>query len=420
VIKKYDSRPRRRLPLVAQAAAIAALLSVSLVAADEQRVVAVGDVHGSIDGLVGILRATGLVDADNHWVGGTATFVQTGDLLDRGEAVRAVLDLLIGLQAEAEAAGGRVVSLLGNHETMNMSGILRDVNNDAYSFFAEPDSERRRKQGWKAFKKFWRNRARRLGLETSLSAEAEQQWMATYPPGKLEYAQAMSADGRYGRWLRESQVAIVVDDVLFVHGGFGPHLGGMTVDEVNRKTREQIAAFDELRAFMVNEGLILPWHSLPEMAGEARLEIQASQAAVPQSPGADANRSRRARRLEPLLGWDELMFTHPQGPVWFRGAAVWDEQERMEEMAGLLDALGVRHMVVGHTVQGAGRISSRFHDRVFLIDTGMLAGVYAGRPSAIVFQDESISAVYADETHELLAPTLPTTESQSQAVTTRE
>jgi hypothetical protein len=96
---------------------------------------------------------------------------------------------------------------------------------------------------------------------------------------------------------------------------------------------------------------------------------------------------------------------------------VWDDQERMDEMAGLLDALGVRHMVVGHTVQGAGRISSRFGDRVFLIDTGMLAGVYAGRPSAIVFHDESITAVYADETHELLAPARPGAEHEPQAIT---
>src|SRR6476661_5064826 len=72
------------------------------------RVVAIGDVHGAGDAFVGILQAANLIDADRKWSGGTATFVQTGDYLDRGGAVRQILDLLMILEDQAKSAGGRV------------------------------------------------------------------------------------------------------------------------------------------------------------------------------------------------------------------------------------------------------------------------------------------------------------------------
>jgi hypothetical protein len=52
---------------------------------------------------------------------------------------------------------------------------------------------------------------------------------------------------------------------------------------------------------------------------------------------------------------------------------------------------------VGHTVQ-AGAIVSRFDGKVYLIDTGMVAGKAAGgRPSALVIQDGAVSTIYAGE-----------------------
>jgi len=37
---------------------------------------------------------------------------------------------------------------------------------------------------------------------------------------------------------------------------------------------------------------------------------------------------------------------------------------------------------------------SRFDNRVFLIDTGMLAGAYQGQPSALEFSHRGTTAVY--------------------------
>src|SRR6267154_5073699 len=92
-----------------------------------ESIIAIADVHNDFDDFVAILRHTGLVDAQNHWVGGKTTFVQVGDLLDRGPKPREVLNLMMGLEKEAPQAGGRVVSLLGNHEMMNIMGDLRYV-----------------------------------------------------------------------------------------------------------------------------------------------------------------------------------------------------------------------------------------------------------------------------------------------------
>jgi hypothetical protein len=96
------------------------------------RVVAVGHIHGSFSGLVSIFREASLIDDANRWIGGSTLLVQTGDLLDRGVDVRPVMDLLMSLQSQAEASGGKVVVLLGNHEVMNLVGSLMDVNPDAY------------------------------------------------------------------------------------------------------------------------------------------------------------------------------------------------------------------------------------------------------------------------------------------------
>ncbi|HUE56718.1 MAG TPA: hypothetical protein VMO76_12860 [Candidatus Udaeobacter sp.] len=80
-----------------------------------ERLVAVGDVHhGDFDDLCLLLKRTGLVDAQNRWTGGSATLVQTADLLDRGPKGRQAMDLLMELEKEAAKAGGQVVPLLGN------------------------------------------------------------------------------------------------------------------------------------------------------------------------------------------------------------------------------------------------------------------------------------------------------------------
>jgi hypothetical protein len=125
-------------------ATVAAVLSLSPAMGQEDsarfatdsRVVVFADVHGAYGALVELLRSTGVIDADLRWSAGSAHVVSLGDLLDRGAETRAVLDLVMRLQREAQDAGGRMHVVLGNHELMSLLGDWRYVAAGDYESFA--------------------------------------------------------------------------------------------------------------------------------------------------------------------------------------------------------------------------------------------------------------------------------------------
>ncbi|MGH8794611.1 MAG: metallophosphoesterase [Stackebrandtia sp.] len=82
------------------------------------------DVHGHLDKLSASLTAAELIDDDGRWCGGDARVWFLGDLFDRGADGVGVVELIMRLAEEAEAEGGRVDSLLGNHEVL-MLGAQR-------------------------------------------------------------------------------------------------------------------------------------------------------------------------------------------------------------------------------------------------------------------------------------------------------
>jgi hypothetical protein len=85
----------------------------------------VGDVHGEFDTLTAVLRNAGLIDRKGNWRGGRRHLVLLGDLFDRGDDVTRTLWFLYGLERQAEAAGGNVHVVLGNHEIMVLVNDLR-------------------------------------------------------------------------------------------------------------------------------------------------------------------------------------------------------------------------------------------------------------------------------------------------------
>ncbi len=363
----------------------AVFLAASAVGAGD-RVVAVGDVHGSYEGLVSILQRAELIDDEAHWVGGASTLVQTGDLFDRGARVRDVLDLLMRLQDEAAAAGGRVIVLLGNHEGMNLTNFYRDANPEVYAAFVDGKSEKRRKAGFKNYKEFWSLRSKRAGEEPPpFSYEAKEWWMNLHPPGLIEYGEAIGPDGLYGKWLRTLPVAVLVDDVLFVHGGVGPALEGLSIDEINARVAKELEIYDRTRAYMVKEVLIPSTEGLGAMA-TIQNELD------PPDPA-----------LAEFTGAEQWFLRSEEGPLWFRGTARWDEETEGARVSELLAGVGAERVVGGHTVQRTGRIQVRFDGTVFLIDTGMLSSHYmGGQPSALVIEDGAFTAIYGDGSEELL------------------
>jgi hypothetical protein len=380
--------PRLNWSRIALAATVVAVLAVASTVAAGERIVAIGDIHGNYDGFVSILQRARLVDEDAHWIGGDTTFVQTGDIFDRGAEVFKVLDLLMRLEKEAAAAGGEVIVLLGNHEGMNLVGFFRDVNPEVYAGLVDQKSEKRRKAAYKDFKKFWRAKAEAmLGAPVAeVPDEVKEQWMAAIPLGWLEYKEALGPDGYYGSWLRQRPVAVLIDGVLFVHGGVGPDLAGLSVDEINAKVVSELEIYERLREVMIKERLV------PSTAELASLMSVYNEMDPPDPAYAE------------LADADNWFVFSAGGPLWFRGGARWDEETETEQMIELLSGIGAERVVGGHTVQDEGRIEVRFGGRVILIDTGMLSSVYTGgRPSALVIENGVFTAIYTDGSSEVLA-----------------
>ena len=143
---------------------------------------AIGDLHGDVKQAHAALRLLGLIGEQNLWTGGNATLIQTGDLVDRGPESLELVRYFQGLLPQARAAGGRVVTLMGNHEALNVEGDLRYVD--------------------------------RAELAAAGGSEA---WSALFDP-----------DGEMGRAVGAYDMAVVAGDgpcrTLFVHAGLRPEL----------------------------------------------------------------------------------------------------------------------------------------------------------------------------------------------------
>lgn len=96
---------------------------------------AIGDLHGDLSQTRKALRLVGAIDERDRWVGGTLVVVQTGDVIDRGDEDREVIDLLERLAKQAKEAGGKLVLLTGNHELMNVSQDFRYVTRGSVPAF---------------------------------------------------------------------------------------------------------------------------------------------------------------------------------------------------------------------------------------------------------------------------------------------
>ena len=318
-----------------------------------QRIVAVGDIHGAYDGFVRILRTANVIDKRDRWSAGSTVLVQTGDVVDRGADSKKAMDLLRRLEREAAKAGGRVLALIGNHETMRLGGaaagnppgqgFLRDVNPAEVVAFRTGRSEELRGAVRSQLIEQQRTQSRAAGTDFDERAFAAQLDEAM-PPGLIEMSQAFSEKGDYGRWIRGHTAAAQVNGVLFLHGGVSPSVAPLGCSGINDSIRTDLTTgFEKFRA----------------------------------TP------------LETFAGGEE-------GPLWYRGLAR-DDQLPDEAVTKILEAAKAKAIVIGHTVTENGRITPRFGGRVVQIDTGMLTEVYKnGRPSALEIVGDKWTAIYED------------------------
>lgn len=384
---------------------------VALEARQDARVVAVADVHGSMESLTAILRRAGLIDASERWIGGRTTFVQTGDVTDRGAEVRRVLDLLMSLERQAPKSGGRVMALLGNHEVMNLLGETRDVGLEAYASFADDESEERRQRAYEEYEQLARLRAGSGDEVPAVYTQPRDEWMAARPLGWLEYREAFGPKGVYGAWLRRKPIFAVVSRTLFMHAGPNPAVvPAIRVEDADRQVRNEIQRFDRFRDRLVSARLALPFFSMDEVIQAAAAQIEAANAVVaaakaegrkPDFSGFDIGLLREAAAIMDIGEWAVI---DPQGPMWYRGYADAPDAALDAVLTPFFERNGVTRIAVGHTPQHDARITARLGGRILLMDTGMLTEVYKGRPSALDLVPGRAAAVYMDREDALPAP----------------
>jgi hypothetical protein len=406
-VGKMAGQPAAELLFRACAGLISFLLGVGLLpwsaaassVAPQNRIIAIGDIHGEFDGFCRILTRTHIVDEQNHWIGGSTTLIQTGDVIDRGPKGREAMDLLMALETEAGNAGGRVVPLLGNHEVMNLLGDLRYVTPPNYAAFTDNDSERRRKSAYQEYSAWAASQSKWLAaLKQPAFPTTEEEWMAEHPPGFLEYREAFSPDGKYGKWVRQHAAVVQIGGVIFLHGGIPPSLTSLSLDQINSQVRQEIQKFDTTKQELVSRKVILPFFTIREIAVAVQLELLKERAAET-PPDAEYN-----SKLAWLLDFNNWFCMRDEGPLWFRGYDSWSDEEGSQQSPQILAAYNANHVVVAHTVQKSARIRSRFAGKVFLIDTGMLSTYWpGGAPSALEIQkDGTVTAEYLDREEVLL------------------
>ncbi|QDG53489.1 calcineurin [Persicimonas caeni] len=188
---------------------------------EASRVVAIGDVHGDLEAFERALRLSGLIDDEGNWTGGETVFVQTGDLLDRGDDEPEIIALMERLEKQAKAAGGKVVALNGNHETMNVRGDLRYVTPEGFTDFH--------------------------GVE---GVQTDRPGFERVPEDKRERLAAFLPGGPVAKLLSHHNMVAVVGDSVFVHGGLLPEHADYGIERINDETRRWMLGEADAPAFM--------------------------------------------------------------------------------------------------------------------------------------------------------------------------
>jgi hypothetical protein len=158
------------------------------------RILIIGDIHGSYDSLVKLLINNEIIDIDLNWTWGSGHIVFLGDIFDRGDKVTETLWLIYKLDYQSEAHGGAVHMIFGNHEILV---LLKDQTyiTDKYYYLCKKLN--------------------------------------------LSYGYLYSKKTVIGRWLRTMNSVIKIDDKLFVHAGISPKIAeaGLSPDDINKMVR---------------------------------------------------------------------------------------------------------------------------------------------------------------------------------------
>ena len=342
---------------------------------DVDRVVALSDIHGAYAPMVRTLQSANILDAELSWTGGPAHLVIVGDILDRGPESRKVMDLLMRIESEAVSAGGRVHVLIGNHEAMNLVGDLRYVSKSEYAAFADEEDATEREHWFTEFTRLRRPDGKQL-------EELRQIFEQSFPAGFFAHRRAFSKDGKYGRWLLEKPVMIVINGTAFVHGCVSSMIGELGLDGVNERLRSEMVRYVGELDVLYEASALLPTDNFYQHPAL----LQQYTAPLDTSP-------ELLRSIEVVKALNASDIHAIDGPLWYRGNVSCSALIEADRLDAVLASIGARRVVIGHTPTDGRQILERFDGTVIEVDTGMLNSYYRGSGNALVIEADSISVV---------------------------
>ncbi|XP_010278255.1 PREDICTED: shewanella-like protein phosphatase 2 [Nelumbo nucifera] len=295
------------------------------------RLVAIGDLHGDLHKSKQAFRLAGLIDASDRWIGGNATIVQVGDVLDRGNDELKILYFLEKLKREASKCGGSIIIMNGNHEIMNIEGDFRYVTQsglDEFKVWADwfrignsmkslCDGLEKPKDIFEGIPLVFR------GIKKEFHDGFRARIAALRPQGPIS-----------SRFLSGNVTVLVVGESVFVHGGLLQNHVYYGLERINEEVRDWI---NGLRG-----------------------------------------------RFSPsfMRGRDSV--------VWLRRFS--DELAKNCDCSTLEHVLatipGAKRMIMGHTIQGSG-INAVCENRAIRIDVGMSKGCIDGLPEVLEISGNS-------------------------------
>jgi len=296
-----------------------------------RRIVAVGDLHGDLPNAQKVLQMAGVVDENGNWSGEVDFFVQTGDIIDRGDDTIKLYLWMDKLRGQAAASGGTVLSHLGNHEWMNIIGDWRYVHQSEIKTFGSVAARQRMLQTGRIGRSWAHNytTTSRLPLHPSLGPPN-----TDYPPPS-----SSSLNNKPRSPLSHAAIS-------FVHGGLAPQYPDLS-----------------------------PFPSKINDIGSSLLKkLQTRPFPAPHPPNPYPGLPHDSTVAEQRLYGND-------GPLWYRGWALEPEEKVCAMVDSVLEKTGTRRMVMGHTPDFQ-RIVSRCGGKIIIIDTG-ISHAYGGALSAL-------------------------------------
>jgi hypothetical protein len=303
-----------------------------------ERVIAIGDLHGDYPRYIDVMESAGLIDKNGKWSGGETHLVQTGDITDRGADSRKIIDHLVKLKKQAKKKGGYVHLLIGNHESMNVVGDLRYVSDGEYAAFKSKNSAKLQEMQWQRQLEWMR--ANNPGFEEVDLDAFRKEWEQEVPLGWVEHRQAWVLTGEYGKWVKGNQVAVQVNDSIFLHGGISAQYCKFSLKSLTEQVIAAMAKYDPSITTIV---------------------------------------------------------TDPLGPLWYRGLVNEDESNEVysQTLDNILKRYAAKRIVIGHTPTG-GAIWPRFDQRVVANDTG-IAAYYGAHKGVLELTKDGLVGIYGNK-----------------------